>query len=220
MAEGIDIEEMERQGLVGHSYDHLFSVTKRLRKGIPLREGLTWAQIGYGLSTAVIMLVAYIVFFAKAVNSIASQPAVRALLAFTIIFGPAWVVSQRVASPMPGGKTISGYISSAIRFWLDDPVHRRGRAVDKNRIRREGTQRHDMREWVPTSEYSEPYGTNSPSTRVSTEKSFTGLVIDSGTALQAAARAAVRDQEVEESSMTDGEMLSGWDARATDGGVR
>ena len=56
-------EDLEALGLIGHSYDSLFSIRKRIRKindlVIPFRQGLTTAQIGTGFGVFVLQIISF-----------------------------------------------------------------------------------------------------------------------------------------------------------------
>ena len=72
MAKDEDGDDLMAQGLIGMSYDSVFAIRKRVRKfgdfTIPLRGGLTYAQLGTGLITLVVMFFVYAIVVTPTVH--------------------------------------------------------------------------------------------------------------------------------------------------------
>lgn len=177
-------ENIEAQGLVGYSYDHLLAIRKRIRKisdfTIPIRGGLTYAQAGTALATFVVMFFVYAVVALPIMIVTDTSPLGRLGILVTLLFVPPILVAQRMIAPMPDGKTIGGWVRSWTRFTFDDKVHRRGRPIDTPRTHQAGRVRHYLKTWEPAEEFANNYGTDKPLTRVEIERSFTGEVVDLG----------------------------------------
>lgn len=175
-------ENIEAQGLVGYSYDHLLAIRKRIRKiselTIPIRGGLTYAQAGTALITFVVMFFVYAVVALPIMVVTNTSPPGRLGVLITLLFVPPVLVAQRMITPMPDGKTIGGWVRSWTRFTFDDKVYRRGRPIDTPRTHRTGRVHHYLKTWEPAEEFAAHYGTETPLTRAQIERSFTGEVID------------------------------------------
>lgn len=149
-------EDLENLGLIGHSYDSLFSIRKRIRKVsdivIPLRAGLTYSQIGIAVLVLVVQLVTYrmLVIPVFAIFDGARPP--WQLLVIWVV-GPTILAAQNIIKPFPYGKSIPGTVASLVRYWLDDPVHRRGMPIRTPKQPYDVEVVHFQREWVPFEEY-------------------------------------------------------------------
>lgn len=151
-------EDLEALGLIASSYDALFAVRKKVRKindlSLPTREGITVNQIGVAL---VMFLVSSILL------GFIIQPLFRLLhiqmtwwLLLLFLFGPSVLAAQRVTKPMAYGKSITGTLTSLMRYWLDDPVHRRGLPIKTPARPWNVPILHYQREWVMAEAYA-PY---------------------------------------------------------------
>ena len=142
----------------------------------PLRGGLTYAQLGTGLITLVVMFFVYAIVVAPLSAAMRLSPLSNLGLMAFVLFAPPVIVAQRMIAPMPHGKTIGGYLRSLMRFTFDDKVYRRGRPIDTPTIHREGPMRHDWIVWEPAEEFSKEFSTDLLLTRESIERRFTGTV--------------------------------------------
>lgn len=150
-------EDLNALGLIAHSYDSLFSVRKRVRKindiHLPTRRGIGTNQIGAWIFT---FLLAVITFGLLVVPFTDLLGITRPWwLNIGWIFGIPTLAAQRVAKPMPYGKSIPGTMHSLTRFYLDDRVHRRGLPVPTPPQPREGQVLHYQREWVMSDPYAQ-----------------------------------------------------------------
>ena len=198
MAKDEDGDDLMAQGLIGMSYDSVFAIRKRVRKfgdfTIPLRGGLTYAQLGTGLITLVVMFFVYAIVVAPLSAAMRLSPLSNLGLMAFVLFAPPVIVAQRMIAPMPHGKTIGGYLRSLMRFTFDDKVYRRGRPIDTPTTHREGPMRHDWIVWEPAEEFSEELSTDLLLTRESIERRFTGTVTDLASAQQSVSRQHLADE--------------------------
>lgn len=175
-------ENIEAQGLVGYSYDHLLAIRKRIRNisdyTIPIRGGVTYAQAGTALLTFVVMFFVYAIVALPIMIVTNTSPLGRLGVLVTLLFVPPVLVAQRMIAPMPDGKTIGGWLRSWLRFTFDDKVHRRGRPIDTPRTHRAGRVHHYLKTWEPAEEFANHYGTKNLLTRAEIERNFTGEVVD------------------------------------------
>ena len=165
-------EDLEALKLIGHSYDSLFSIRKRIRKindlTIPLRQGLTTSQIGTGLVVFVVQIILFGMFIRPLFDLFgASVP--WQLLALWLL-GPPVLAAQNIIKPMPYGKSIPGTVQSLLRAWLDDPIHRRGLPIATPKQPYETKVAHYQREWVPFEEYVADEEGEAPITDRATEE--------------------------------------------------
>ena len=148
-------EDPEALGLIGHSYDSLFSIRKRIRKindlVIPFRQGLTTAQIGTGFGVFVLQIITFGMLVVPVIGLFGERPPWQ--LTILWLFGPPILAAQNIVKPMPYGKSIPGTVQSMLRFYLDDPVHRRGLPIATPKQPYEETVAHYQREWVGFEEY-------------------------------------------------------------------
>ncbi len=175
------VDDLEAEGLIAHSYDALFAVRKRVRKindlHLPTRRGLDTQQI-----------FAFVVVFIAAVVVVAGVivPAMNLLhlprpwwVTIALLIGPPVLAAQRISKPMAYGKSIPGSLTSALRFHVaDNPVHRRGLPVPSRRVDPEQPRLHYQREWVPTADASAGDPSEAPWTDAQTEARFSGEVVD------------------------------------------
>ena len=182
MAKDEDGDDLMAQGLIGMSYDSVFAIRKRVRKfgdfTIPLRGGLTYAQLGTGLITLVVMFFVYAIVVAPLSAAMRLSPLSNLGLMAFVLFAPPVIVAQRMIAPMPHGKTIGGYLRSLMRFTFDDKVYRRGRPIDTPTTHREGPM----------------FSTDLLLTRESIERRFTGTVTDLASAQQSVSRQHLADE--------------------------
>lgn len=150
-------EDLERLGLVAHSYDSLFAIRKVIRKindiPIPFRGGLGTNQIG----VAFLVFIAQIMLYGLVVLPLMSLLRIAPHPGFMLIWllAPPILVGQRIAKPMAYGKSIGSTFTSFLRRHLDDPVHRRGIPV-KNPAQPDGMPvLHYQREWEMFADYAE-----------------------------------------------------------------
>lgn len=143
-------EDLDALGLIAHSYDSLFSIRKRVRSindlQIPTRNGLAANQIGMGVLTFLVQIVTYGLFVVPIMNYLGISPPWWLLVAWLV--GPTILVGQRVAKPMAYNKTIGDALSSWLRFFLDDKVHRRGAPLEASKFPKDGPITHFQREYV------------------------------------------------------------------------
>lgn len=155
-------EDLDAKGLIGHSYDSLFGIVKRIRKindlEIPLRNGVTTNQVGVFVGTFVLC----VILLALVINPIFNflyglvPPAGQRFLLLgriACLVVPPIMAANRVTKPMPDGKTIPGWIVSWLRFQLDDPVHRRGVPIADSGRPVDEPVLHYQREFVMTPEF-------------------------------------------------------------------
>lgn len=168
-------EDLEDLGLIGHSYDTLFSIRKRIRKindlVIPFRKGLTHSQIGTGLAVFVIQIITFGMLVVPFIGLFGGANAPWQLTATWILVPPV-LAAQNIVKPMPHGKSIPGTVQSLLRFLLDDPIHRRGLpiATPKQPYREKVV--HYQREWVAFEEYVEQDPWEAPISDRVTEERF------------------------------------------------
>lgn len=143
-------EDLEALGLIGHSYDTLFSIRKRIRKindlVIPFRQGLTTSQIGTGLGVFILQVITFGMLIVPFLGLFGAQSPWQ----FTVLWllGPPILAAQNIVKPMPYGKSIPGTVQSLMRYLLDDPIHRRGLPIATPRQPYDQTLAHYQREWV------------------------------------------------------------------------
>lgn len=224
MAKEGEEEDLEALGLIGHSYDHLFAIRKRMRKlgdfTIPLRGGLTYTQV----VTALVSLVVSFLMYALVVSPITiligvEGKAATAVMALTIL-GPPVLLTQKAVSPMPDHKSISGWMRSWWRFHTDDKVYRRGRPINPPTYHRPGRVRHVWRVWEPTDQWAHLVDDYTPTTRATVERAFTGTVTDLETAQAAtSARLAAAEKAAAQAARRRNQESDGLDLRGTDATV-
>lgn len=143
-------EDLEAMGLIGHSYDSLFSIRKRIRKindlVIPFRQGLTTSQIGTGLGVFVLQIITFGMIVVPFLGLFGARPPWQ--LTVLWLFAPPIFAAQNIVKPMPYGKSIPGTVHSLLRYLLDDPIHRRGLPIATPRQPYDETLVHYQREWV------------------------------------------------------------------------
>lgn len=148
-------EDLEAMGLIGHSYDSLFSIRKRIRKindlVIPFRQGVTASQIGTGLGVFVFQVITFGMLVVPLFGLFGVRPPWQ--LTILWIFGPPIFAAQNIVKPMPFGKSIPGTIQSFLRYFLDDPIHRRGLPIPTPKQPYDETVVHYQREWVGFEEF-------------------------------------------------------------------
>lgn len=185
-------ENLAANGLVGFSYDHLWAIRRRVRKigdlVIPLRGGLTYAQLGTGFATLVVMFFLYAITGLPLSTALHLSPTGTLVLMALYLVVPPVLVAQRMVAPMPNGKTLGGFIRSISRYYFDDKVYRRGRPIDTPKTHRPGRQRHDLVVWEPGEQFAEEFNVDVPLSRPEVERRFTGAVIDLATAQQEVSR--------------------------------
>lgn len=167
-------EDLEAMGLIGHSYDSLFSVRKRIRKindlTIPFRQGLTTSQLGTGAGVFVLQIITFGMIVVPLIGLFGERPPWQ--LTIIWLFGPPVLAAQNIVKPMPYGKSIPGTVQSVVRYYLDDPIHRRGLPIATPKQPYDQNVVHYQREWVGFEEYvgDEPW--EAPISDQSTEKRF------------------------------------------------
>lgn len=148
-------EDLEALGLIGHSYDSLFSIRKRIRKindlVIPFRQGLTTNQIGTGLGVFVLQIITYGMLVVPLFGLFGARPPWQLLVLW--LFAPPVFAAQNIVKPMPYGKSIPGTVQSMMRYFLDDPIHRRGLPIATPAQPYDETLVHYQREWVAFEQY-------------------------------------------------------------------
>lgn len=148
--------DLEAEGLYGVSYDSFFAIDKRVRKiqdlHIPTRAGVSVNQI----ITFFIVLVLSFMFQVLILGQIMSLMGIPGhwLLFLAVVFGPPFLCAWRVTKPMPSDKSIPGTVQSLLMYFLDDPVHRRGRPVKTNTRPRDEFVQHYLRDWTVNQEFS------------------------------------------------------------------
>lgn len=148
--------DLEAEGLVANSYDSFFNIDKRIRKFqdiyVPTRAGLGTNQI----ITFFIVLVFSFLFQVLILGQIMSLLGIPGhwFLFTLVVFGPPILCAWRVTKPMPHGKTILGTVQSALTYYLDDPVHRRGRPVKEAKRPHEEFVQHYIRDWSVNQEFA------------------------------------------------------------------
>lgn len=147
-------EDLESQGMIAHSYDSLFSIRKIIRKindiQIPVKHGLATNQIGAFILGFVVSIVLYGLIVVPMLNLFGIDRSVW--ITIGCLFGPPFLLAQRIAKPMAYGKTIGGTMSSLLRYLLDDRVHRRGLPVPTPRQPIDLPVQHYQRTWVMAEE--------------------------------------------------------------------
>lgn len=194
-------EDLESQGLLAHSYDSLFSIRKRLRKvndlTIPTRRGLGTNQIGAFVVVFLVSVITYgfILVPVLALLGIPRDP--RIMAAWVLI--PAFLVAQRIAKPMPSGKSIPGSLTSWMRYHLDDPVHRRGLPIVG--ASRASSQRtlHYQRDWDMADTFALGEPGQQDWTDAVTEHRMRGETVDLESWMDAKARASAEREAAERS---------------------
>lgn len=164
-------EDYEALGLIGHSYDSLFSIRKRIRKindlVIPFRGGLTTTQIGTGVGVFFLQVLTLGLVVNPLFNLFGGS--VPGVFTLAWLFVPPILAGQNIVKPMPYGKSIPGTVQSIIRGVLDDRVHRRGLPVATPRQPHASKIVHYMREWVMFEQYAEGDPLEAPITDRATE---------------------------------------------------
>lgn len=167
-------EDLDAMGLIGHSYDSFFSIRKRIRRindlTIPFRQGLTNSQIGTALAVFIFQIVTYGVIIVPLVGLVADNPPWQLMV--TWLFVPPVLAAQNIVKPMPYGKSIPGTIQSILRFFLDDPIHRRGLPIATPRQPYKEKVVHYQREWEAFDEYVEDTPANAAISDRVTEERF------------------------------------------------
>lgn len=167
-------EDLEALGLIGHSYDSLFAVRKRIRKVndlvIPFRQGLTTTQIGTGFAVLVIQIITFGMLVQPFLGLFGTQAPWQLTVAW--ILGPPVLAAQNIIKPMPYGKSIPGTVNSMVRYYLDDPIHRRGLPIATPKQPYDKTLVHYQREWVGFAEYVEHEPWEAPISDRETEERF------------------------------------------------
>lgn len=157
MADKDSAEYLESSGLIGHSYDALFSIRKRIRSvsdlQIPLRGGVTNAQIGISLVTLIFQVLTLGLILAPTLHLLRIDA--PWWLPVLWLFGPVVFMAQRIVKPMPYGKGIPDTVISWVRYLLDDPVHRRGKPVSRPQQPADISVAHYEREWVMFDDYAD-----------------------------------------------------------------
>lgn len=180
-------EDLDALGLIGHSYDSLFSIRKRIRKindlVIPFRQGLTTSQLGTGVGVFVLQIITFGMFVVPLLGLFGASAPWQ--LTVIWLFGPPVLAAQNIVKPMPYGKSIPGTVQSIIRYYLDDPVHRRGLPIATPKQPYGTTLVHYQREWVGFEEFvgeepwEEPISDRSTEERISfCNRAFTQEEID------------------------------------------
>lgn len=148
--------DLEAEGLFGASYDSFFAIDKRVRKVqdlyVPTRAGLSVNQI----ITFFIVLFFSFLFQVLIVGQVMSLLGIPGhwLLFVTVVFGPPILLAWRVTKPMPSDKSIPGTVQSLLMYFLDDPVHRRGRPVKGNARPLMEFVQHYQRDWTVNQEFA------------------------------------------------------------------
>ena len=168
-------EDLEAMGLIGHSYDNLFSIRKRIRKindiQIPLRSGLTTTQIGIGLLAFIFQVITLGLFVIPIFNFFTDGPPWHFVVLW--VFGPPVLAAQNIVKPMPFGKSIPGTVTSLLRSVLDDRTHRRGMPIPPKRQPEDLAVAHYQREWVMFEDHlDEEDEGEKPISDLSTERRF------------------------------------------------
>lgn len=148
--------DVDAEGLFGTSYDSFFAIDKRVRKiqdlYVPTRSGLSVNQI---ITFFIVLFVSFLfqVLILGQIMNLLGIPG-HWLLFLLVVFGPPVLCAWRVTKPMPSNKSIPGTVQSLLMYYLDDPVHRRGRPVkDLPRPREEFVQ-HYQRDWTVNQEFA------------------------------------------------------------------
>lgn len=168
-------EDLEAMGLIGHSYDSLFSIRKRIRKindlVIPFRQGLTTSQIGTGLGVLILQVITFGMFIVPFIGLFGgARPPWQLTVAWILV--PPILAAQNIIKPMPYGKSIPGTMQSLLRFLLDDPIHRRGLPIATPAQPYREKIVHYQREWVAFEEYAEDDPWEAPVSDRVTEERF------------------------------------------------
>lgn len=170
-----EAENLENLGLIGHSYDSLFQIRKRIRSiqdiSLPTRRGISTDQAGVAFLVLILAVIT---------NGFVVVPVMRALfghgdirVTFVWVLGWPLLAGWGVARPMPYAKTVKGTITTWVRAALDDPGHLRGVPVAAPPVP-DGVRRlHYVREWVAGEEYSPLIGERDATT-VGVERRFAG----------------------------------------------
>jgi len=165
-------EDLERKGLVGHSYDSFFAIDKRIRKFgdfyVPLRQGLRTSQIAVFIVSCLVTIILQALLISPLLSLIGIKVGVWAFL--TIIIGVPALISCRSVKPMPYHKSIAGTLRSLIRTLLDSPVHRRGVPIKTPKRPVDQFVQHYLREWAVASDYTAELGAEAEWTDPRTEQ--------------------------------------------------
>lgn len=147
-------EDYEALGLIAHSYDALFAIRKKIRKiqdiTIPLRNGITNAQIGTAMGVFLIQCITLGLFINPLFAIFGATPHWFFIVLW--IIGAPILAAQKIVKQMPAGKTIPGTLKSISRYFLDDPIHRRGMPIDTPAQPYDLSVPHFQREWTPFEE--------------------------------------------------------------------
>lgn len=149
--------DIEAEGLYGTSYDSFFAIDKRVRKvqdlHVPTRSGLSVNQI----ATFGVVFIASFLFQVLILGQIMSLLGIPGhwLLFWTVVLGPPLLCAWRVTKPMPSAKSIPGTVRSVLTYYLDDPVHRRGRPVKDSKRPQDAFVQHYLRDWTVSQEFAD-----------------------------------------------------------------
>jgi len=205
-----DTAPAAEQALIVENYTDVSRISKRVRKihdmVIPLRRGLGQDQVVAGFLTLVALAIIFFTLIRPTLQLLNVQPN---WVMYVIYFvGPVILVGQKISAPMPSGKTISGTMTSFMRFHMDDPIHRRGIPQPKRPAR--GRRLHYAREWVPSNGYT----ANSFATGMGDDAlTYTGRAdLEKWMATQTVAH---REEQVSESQAKKAERQAQLEARIT-----
>lgn len=192
-------EDLESQGLLCHSYDALWSVQKRLRKindlAIPTRRGLSTQQIGSFLVTFIFSIITYGLVAVPVMSLLGIPRDPRIMLAWLLV--PSFLVAQQIAKPMAYSKSISGSLTSWLRYHLDDPVHRRGMPIASPAMPADERRIHYLRRWDMAEPYTAIEPSETPWTDDATEARFAGKPVDLGAWMDTQARTSAEAEAAE-----------------------
>lgn len=167
-------EDLDKEGLVGVSYDSFFKIDKRVRKvqdlHLPTRAGISVNQI----ATFFIALFFSFLFYALVIVQLTSifGISIHWFVALLLLFVPPLLCAWRVSLPMPSGKSIPGTARSLLTYYLDDPVHRRGRPIKTDPRPHDEFVQHYMRDWTVSQEFAGEIPGEGDWTDDATEKLF------------------------------------------------
>jgi fluoride ion exporter CrcB/FEX len=172
-------QDLESQGLIAHSYDSLFSIRKIIRKindiQIPVKHGLATNQIGAFILGFVVSVILYGLIVVPLLNLLGVDR--NAWITIGCLFGPPFLLAQRIAKPMAYGKTIGGTTSSWLRYLLDDRVHRRGLPIPTPRQPVDIPVQHYQRSWVLFQEFAQDHSAEQDWSDEVTEERLAGSVV-------------------------------------------
>lgn len=173
MAEDTEAD-LEKEGLIGVSYDSFFKIDKRVRKvqdlHLPTRAGISVNQI----ATFFIVLLFSFLFYALIIVQVTDLfgISVHWFVTVLLIVAPPLLCAWRVSLPMPSGKSIPGTARSLLTYYLDDPVHRRGRPIKTDPRPPDEFVQHYMRDWTVSEEFAAEVPGEGDWTDDDTEKLF------------------------------------------------